>query len=79
MTKNLWINRIYAIDSSIQKYSEVTEYTYDAWGNTLTSTDSMANINPLRYRGYYYDSKGGNLVSYDEYENSTYKETYPLG
>ena len=34
-------------------------YTYDAWGNILTTTGSMAStlgqINPLRYRGYVYD------------------------
>ena len=36
----------------------VAEYSYDAWGNytIVTNKDSIANINPLRYRGYYYDS-----------------------
>ena len=34
----------------------VVEYTYDAWGNILTATDStLGNLNPLRYRGYVYD------------------------
>ena len=28
-------------------------YTYDPWGKILTSTGDLANINPLRYRGYY--------------------------
>ena len=37
----------------------VAQYTYDAWGNTLTSSGEMAEINPLRYRGYYYDSETG--------------------
>jgi RHS repeat-associated protein len=35
------------------------EYTYDAWGNILTTTGSMASTlgthNPPRYRGYVYD------------------------
>ena len=36
----------------------VAEYEYDAWGNcTVTKdTNTIAYTNPLRYRGYYYDS-----------------------
>ena len=34
-------------------------YTYDPWGKILTSTGDLANINPLRYRGYYYDTETG--------------------
>ena len=39
----------------------VTEYTYDAWGQLLTTTGNteLGNKNPLRYRGYYYDSETG--------------------
>ena len=35
------------------------EYSYDAWGKVLSATGSMARINPLRYRGYYYDGETG--------------------
>jgi len=39
------------------------EYTYDAWGNILSMTGSLAstigNINPIRYRSYYYDTETG--------------------
>lgn len=34
-------------------------YEYDAWGKILSSSGSKAEINPLRYRGYYYDTETG--------------------
>ena len=37
-------------------------YEYDAWGNTTitdTSTSGIGSINPIRYRGYYYDNETG--------------------
>ena len=34
-------------------------YTYDAWGKVISSTGALAEINPFRYRGYYYDSETG--------------------
>ena len=34
-------------------------YTYDPFGKPLTATGTMAAINPLRYRGYYYDKESG--------------------
>ena len=43
-------------------------YDYDAWGNctvydssakVLTDPTSIANLNPLRYRSYYYDAETG--------------------
>ena len=37
----------------------VAEYTYDAWGKLLTATGSLADVNPLRYRSYYYDTGTG--------------------
>lgn len=39
----------------------VAEYTYDAWGNCTVTKDTeyIASVNPLRYRGYYYDSDTG--------------------
>lgn len=56
-------------------YTEKTyaTYTYDAWGkligitnstgtsiiNKQTTSNSLANLNPLRYRGYYYDNETG--------------------
>ena len=37
----------------------VAQYTYNAWGEILTATGDMAGINPIRYRGYYYDTDMG--------------------
>ncbi len=41
----------------------MVEYTYDAWGKLLEISDYSGNnlgtINPLRYRGYYYDQETG--------------------
>ena len=36
--------------------AKVAGYAYDAFGN-CTATGSMAQINPIRYRGYYWDSE----------------------
>lgn len=35
----------------------VASYTYDAWGNILSATGELAQLNPFRYRGYYYDTE----------------------
>ena len=37
----------------------VASYTYDPWGKVLTATGSMAEINPIRFRNYYYDIETG--------------------
>ena len=37
----------------------VAQYTYDAWGYILSSGGNLATVNPLRYRGYYYDNETG--------------------
>lgn len=41
----------------------VVEYRYDAWGKLLSTTGSLASTlgkdNPIRYRGYYYDTETG--------------------
>ena len=37
----------------------VASYSYDPWGKLLSSSGTLADINPLRYRGYYYDAETG--------------------
>ena len=39
--------------------NSVASYTYDPYGKLLTATGTLAEKNPLRYRGYYYDSETG--------------------
>ena len=55
---------LYAGDGSLR-----VRYIYDSWGNTLsvqdgngqeiTSENDIGNLNPFRYRGYYFDSDTG--------------------
>jgi len=33
----------------------VAQYEYDAWGSVISATGSLAEINTIRYRSYYYD------------------------
>ena len=46
-------------------------YEYDAWGNILASSGSMAEKNLLRYRGYYYDSETGFYYLQSRYYDPT--------
>ena len=41
------------------EYESVATYEYDAWGNIVSSSGRLAEINPIRYRGYYYDNETG--------------------
>ena len=34
-------------------------YVYDSWGRVISSSGTLADINPIRYRGYYYDTETG--------------------
>lgn len=51
-------------------YNLIAKYSYDSWGNIIAITDgnnndississNIANINPFRYRSYYYDKETG--------------------
>ena len=58
----------------------VARYEYDAWGNILSVTDAngnaitqqnhIANANPIRYRGYYYDADLGLYYLQSRYYDS---------
>ena len=46
------VEKVISADGTI-----LASYTYDAWGNVLTSEGSLAASNPIRYRGYYFDTE----------------------
>ena len=52
-----------ALVSTLTNGSDSYSYTYDQWGKTISTTGTLANtigtINPIRYRGYYYDVETG--------------------
>ena len=52
----------------------VVTYTYDAWGNPLSTTGTLATTlgtyNPLRYRGYVYDTETGLYYLQSRYYDS---------
>ena len=55
----------------------IVEYTYDEWGNPIQTRirdntaeqKKIAEINPLRYRGYYYDTETGYYYLQSRYYN----------
>ena len=53
----------------------VVQYSYDAWGNPLSTTGSLASTlgyyNPLRYRGYVYDTETGFYYLQSRYYDPT--------
>ena len=53
--------------------AQVVGYTYDAWGRLLSTTGTMASTlglhNPLRYRGYVYDTETGLYYLQSRYYN----------
>jgi len=54
--------------------STVVAYTYDAWGNILSTTGSLSSTlgfyNPLRYRGYVWDAEYGLYYLQTRYYNA---------
>ncbi len=49
----------------------VATYDYDPYGKVISATGTMADINPLRYRGYYYDSDQGMYYLQSRYYDPT--------
>ena len=51
--------------------NEVASYTYNAYGEIISQSGAMADINPLRYRGYYYDAETGLYYLQSRYYDAT--------
>ena len=51
----------------------IVEYNYDDWGKLLSVTDisniNLGILNPMRYRGYYYDTETGYYYLQSRYYN----------
>ena len=56
--KNIFNDVIEIIDDNYNTYAK---YSYDAYGecNIILNVNDIANINPIRYRSYYYDKEIG--------------------
>ncbi len=54
--KNLQGDVIGIVDGNGNK---LAEYSYDSWGNIISQSGPLSYINPIRYKGYYYDSDTG--------------------
>ena len=55
----------------------VASYEYDPYGNIISATSDLAEINPLRYRGYVYDQEHELLDFYAPSTNKTTPELNP--
>ncbi len=57
--------------------TQVVEYGYDAWGNPISKTGTLAatlgTLNPFRYRGYVYDEETGLYYLRSRYYNPEWK------
>ena len=51
---NLQGDVMYLLDAN---ENTVASYEYDPYGNIVSASGTMAEVNPLRYRGYYYDTE----------------------
>ena len=53
---------------------EMASYSYDVWGNPVSISDNyymgLATLNPLRYRGYFYDEETGFYYLQSRYYDS---------
>ena len=50
------VERVISADGTV-----LASYTYDAWGSVLTAEGTLAQQNPIRYRGYYFDTEASTI------------------
>ncbi|WP_246145512.1 RHS repeat-associated core domain-containing protein [Bacillus rubiinfantis] len=57
-TYYFWTNQRGDVTTIVDKTgAELGSYTYDAYGNVLSETGTIAKENPIRYASYYYDQE----------------------
>ena len=60
-----------------QAGQKIVSYTYDPWGKLLSiegpQAGTIGQINPIRYRGYYYDTETGFYYLQSRYYDPTMK------
>ena len=49
----------------------VASYEYDPYGKVISATGTLAEVNPIRYRGYYYDTETGFYYLQSRYYDPT--------
>lgn len=78
--KNIQNDIIGILDSN---YNVIVKYNYDSWGNILSILDNdgndisdnlthVGNVNPFRYRSYYYDAETNLYYLNSRYYNPTW-------
>jgi RHS repeat-associated protein len=64
-----------------EEFNQIVSYTYDSWGNIISikdengsdisnNTNHIGNINPFKYRSYYYDNETNLYYLNSRYYNS---------
>ena len=71
------VTHIYKRAKRSSAFELAAKYAYDAWGDCkiVVNTDNVAELNPLRYRGYYFDGDTGLYYfrnRYYDYETGRY-------
>lgn len=66
-------NKLSEIDN--KSGQKIAEYLYNGWGEVINQSGDkeIAKLNPLRYRGYYYDEESGFYYLNNRYYDSSIK------
>lgn len=65
---NLQSDVVQIVDAS---GNSVASYEYDPYGKVISATGTLAEVNPIRYRGYYYDNELGLYYLQSRYYDPT--------
>ena len=65
---NLQSDVVQIVDAS---GNTVANYEYDPYGKVISATGTLSEVNPIRYRGYYYDNETGLYYLQSRYYDPT--------